>query len=115
MSFREVGIHACAAVHIHVHSFHVLSFLPPIVPFSPFPLFSLPLSLSHLRNLANGSMKLPSRTQPWTSMKGITFNLTTNQKYVRNFVFKKALEKVMKQTNGVYPAPLKILEVCVRV
>ena len=56
-------------------------------------------------------MKLPPRTHPWTSMKGLTFNLTTHQKYVRRFVFKKALEKVMKLTNGVYPAPLKILKV----
>ena len=35
-----------------------------------------------------------------------------NIKYVQdNVVFKKAKEQVMKQTNGLYPAPLKILEV----
>ena len=44
-------------------------------------------------------------------MKGITYNLTTNQKWVRNYVLKTAKGKVMKQTNGLYPAPLKIMEV----
>jgi enoyl-CoA hydratase/long-chain 3-hydroxyacyl-CoA dehydrogenase len=30
----------------------------------------------------------------------------------KDFVFKKARESVMKMTNGLYPAPLKILQVC---
>ena len=30
---------------------------------------------------------------------------------VQNLVFKKATEGVMKQTSGLYPAPLKIIEV----
>ena len=29
----------------------------------------------------------------------------------KNFVFGKAKEQVMKMSNGLYPAPLKILEV----
>ena len=29
----------------------------------------------------------------------------------KNFVFNKAKGQVMKMTNGLYPAPLKILEV----
>ena len=44
-------------------------------------------------------------------MKGIKYHLTTNQKYVRNYVFNQAKKMVMKQTNGLYPAPLKIMEV----
>lgn len=28
--------------------------------------------------------------------------------FVRNFVFKKAREQVMKMSNGLYPAPLKV-------
>ena len=44
-------------------------------------------------------------------MKGLQFNLTTNQKYVRNYVFGQAKKKVMKLTNGLYPAPLKIMKV----
>ena len=30
---------------------------------------------------------------------------------VKDYVFKTAKGKVMKQTNGLYPAPLRILEV----
>ena len=30
---------------------------------------------------------------------------------VKDYVFKTAKGKVMKQTNGLYPAPLKIMEV----
>ena len=67
--------------------------------------------LTFYRDLANGVQKLPSRRPGWNNMKGIMYNLTTNQKYVRTYVFKKATEKVMKQTGGLYPAPLKIIEV----
>ena len=73
-------------------------------------LFDL-LIFKFCRALADGTQKLPSRTHGWNSIKGITYNLTTNQNMVRNFVFKKATEKVMKQTGGLYPAPLKIMEV----
>ena len=31
--------------------------------------------------------------------------------FVKDQIFKKAKSQVMKQTNGLYPAPLKILEV----
>ena len=63
------------------------------------------------RSLAAGSMTLPSREYKWTNMKGLKYNLTTNQAYVRNYVFSQARKMVMKQTNGLYPAPLKILQV----
>ena len=45
-------------------------------------------------------------------MKGLKYNLTNNQAYIRNYVLSQARKMVMKQTNGLYPAPLKILEVC---
>ena len=61
--------------------------------------------------LASGEMQLPSREYKWTNMKGITYHLTTNQKQVRNYVFSKARQQVMKMTGGLYPAPLKILDV----
>lgn len=64
------------------------------------------------RSLAAGSMALPSRQHKWTNMKGIQYNLANNQKYVRNYVLSQARKMVMKQTNGLYPAPLRILEVC---
>lgn len=54
---------------------------------------------------------MPSREQKWTNMKGLRFNLTTHQRQVRNYVFEQAKKMVMKQTNGLYPAPLKIMEV----
>ena len=31
--------------------------------------------------------------------------------YVRNYIFNKARATVMRQTKGLYPAPLKILDV----
>ena len=54
---------------------------------------------------------MPSRERKWTNMAGIKYHLTTNQKYVRNYVFEQARKMVMKQTNGLYPAPFKIMEV----
>ena len=54
---------------------------------------------------------MPSRERKWTNMAGIKYNLTTKQKYVRNYVFEQARKMVMKQTNGLYPAPFKIMEV----
>jgi enoyl-CoA hydratase/long-chain 3-hydroxyacyl-CoA dehydrogenase len=63
------------------------------------------------RNLASGALSLPTRERKWTNMKGLQFNLTTHQRHVRNYVFGQARKKVMKMTNGLYPAPLKIMEV----
>lgn len=63
------------------------------------------------RGLASGSLPMPSREYKWSNTRGIKYHLTTNQKYVRNYVFGQAHKMVMKQTNGLYPAPLKILEV----
>lgn len=31
--------------------------------------------------------------------------------YVKNYIFDQARKKVMSQTQGLYPAPLKILDV----
>ena len=61
--------------------------------------------------LASGAILLPSREYKWTNLRGIKFHLTTHQKYVREYVLKQARGMVMKQTNGLYPAPLKIIEV----
>ena len=67
------------------------------------------------RDLASGSLPMPSRERKWTNMAGLKYNLTTKQKYVRNYVFDQARKMVMKQTNGLYPAPFKIMEVIVTV
>merc|ERR1719464_2351462 len=61
------------------------------------------------RDLGDGKMKLPDR-KPKTMMKKIE-NFAFGIPQVKDYVFKTAKGKVMKQTNGLYPAPLKILEV----
>merc|ERR1712126_780197 len=61
------------------------------------------------KDLGNGTMKLPDR-KPKTMMKKIeAYAMGVTQ--VKDYVFNTAKGKVMKQTNGLYPAPLKILEV----
>jgi len=74
-------------------------------------------SLNHLENqavqiasdLAAKKIKL-KRGKKWTNMAGLQHNLPLKVKPVRNFVFKKATETVMKKTMGLYPAPLEILK-----
>merc|ERR1719412_2512948 len=61
------------------------------------------------KDLGNGTMKLPDR-RPKNLMKKVeAFAMGITQ--VKDYVFKTARGKVMQQTNGLYPAPLKILEV----
>lgn len=67
--------------------------------------------LTFNRALAAKQIPMPSREHKWTNMKGLKCNLTNNQSYIRNYVLSQAKKMVMKQTNGLYPAPLKILEV----
>ena len=69
------------------------------------------VAIETARNLASGKQQLPERTKPWTNLKGIMFNAITHTKYGRNFALEQGRKMVMKQTQGVYPAPLKILEV----
>ncbi len=33
--------------------------------------------------------------------------------YVRNYILSQAQAKVLSQTQGLYPAPLRILDVCI--
>ena len=44
-------------------------------------------------------------------MKGAVHNLCMTRSFVRNYVLGQARKMVMKQTNGLYPAPLKIIDV----
>merc|ERR1719471_313764 len=55
-------------------------------------------------------MKLPKRGVPKNFQEKAT-NAAMGYDFVKDYVFKTAKGKVMKQTNGLYPAPLKILEV----
>merc|ERR1719411_823128 len=61
------------------------------------------------RDLASGKMKMPNRKPKGNVAKATEFALKYD--FVKNYVFDTAKGKVMKQTNGLYPAPLKILEV----
>ena len=58
-------------------------------------------------------MSLPTREHKWTNMKGLQYNLMLYQPLVRNYVLAQAKKKVMKMTNGLYPAPLKIIAVSI--
>ncbi|XP_046442929.1 trifunctional enzyme subunit alpha, mitochondrial-like [Daphnia pulex] len=58
-------------------------------------------------NLASGSLKV-KREKPITDR---LFAAALKYNLVKDQIFQKAKAKVMKQTNGLYPAPLKILEV----
>jgi len=61
------------------------------------------------KDLAAGNIKMPKRGPKNLQEKVTKWALGFDQ--VKDYVFNQAKEKVMKQTNGLYPAPLKILEV----
>jgi len=61
------------------------------------------------RDLASGTLKMPKRGPKNLQEKVTKWALGFDQ--VKDYVFNQAKSKVMKQTNGLYPAPLKILEV----
>merc|ERR1719334_851585 len=60
------------------------------------------------KQLGSGSMKLPNRSPKNFAKKAEKFAFGVDP--VKDYVFNMAKGKVMKQTNGLYPAPLKILE-----
>ncbi|XP_029191418.2 trifunctional enzyme subunit alpha, mitochondrial-like [Acropora muricata] len=68
------------------------------------------IAIQTAKNLASGSVK-SDRSRSWGNMKDLQYKITTETKFGRDFVFKKAKQTVMKQTGGLYPAPLKILDV----
>ena len=55
-------------------------------------------------NLASGSLKV-KREKPITDR---IFSAALKYNVVKDKIFQKAKSKVMKQTNGLYPAPLKV-------
>nr|CAG4641476.1 EOG090X01G2 [Eurycercus lamellatus] len=58
-------------------------------------------------NLASGDLKVNRQK----SLVDRMMNSALKYEFVRNYVFDQAKAKVMKQTNGLYPAPLEILKV----
>uniref|UniRef100_A0A646QG61 Trifunctional enzyme subunit alpha, mitochondrial n=1 Tax=Hemiscolopendra marginata TaxID=943146 RepID=A0A646QG61_9MYRI len=59
------------------------------------------------RDISNKKMKIDRKASLFDKL----FRYALNFKFVQDFIFKKAHDQVMKLTNGLYPAPLKILEV----
>jgi len=66
------------------------------------------VAISTAKQLGNGSMKLPNRGPKNFAKKAEKAAFGVGP--VKDYVFNMAKGKVMKQTNGLYPAPLKILE-----
>lgn len=64
------------------------------------------VAIKAAKDLASGSLK-PNRKK--SLVEKIT-RFALKYKYPQDFVFNKAKETVMKMTQGVYPAPLKIIE-----
>lgn len=60
------------------------------------------------RDIASGQLKIDR--SPKSLVQKITKKLFTYD-FVKDQIFKKAKGQVMKATGGLYPAPLKILEV----
>nr|CAG4643738.1 EOG090X01G2 [Lepidurus arcticus] len=58
-------------------------------------------------NLASGDLKVARKK----SLMDNVMATALKYNFVKDYVFNKAKAQVMKQTNGLYPAPLKILEV----
>ncbi len=56
-------------------------------------------------NLASGSLK-PKRERPLTER---VMAAALKYSLVKDQIFKKAKAQVLKQTNGLYPAPLKVI------
>ncbi|KAK2723282.1 hypothetical protein QYM36_001813, partial [Artemia franciscana] len=59
-------------------------------------------------DLASGSLKVHRGPK---SLSDKVFKTALKYDFVKNMIFNKAKAAVMKQTNGLYPAPLKILDV----
>merc|ERR1719431_1806114 len=66
------------------------------------------IAIKTAKQLGEGSMKLPNRGPKNFQAKATNAILGLGP--VKDYVFKTARGKVMKQTNGLYPAPLKILD-----
>lgn len=60
------------------------------------------------KDLANGTLKIDR--SPKTLMDKV-MNFALSYEFVKNQVFTRAKNEVMRKTGGLYPAPLKILDV----
>lgn len=61
-------------------------------------------------DIADGKMKIPKRGE-FSGINGLIETAIKDYSFARDYVFKTAKSTVMKQTQGNYPAPLRIIEV----
>lgn len=66
------------------------------------------VAISVAKDLASGKLKV---NREKTGLVNKVTEYAMGLEFVKNFVFKKARDQVMKLSNGLYPAPLKILDV----
>ncbi|KAI4502124.1 hypothetical protein M0802_002806 [Mischocyttarus mexicanus] len=66
------------------------------------------IAIRTAKDIVNGNLKV-DRNQK--SIQDIILNYALTFEFVKDQIFKKAKAQVMKLTGGLYPAPLKILEV----
>merc|ERR1719474_2027491 len=66
------------------------------------------IAINTAKHLADGKMKLPQRGPKSLVDKATKAALGVEK--AKDYVFNTAKGKVLKQTNGLYPAPIKILE-----
>lgn len=60
------------------------------------------------KDLANGTLKIDRSSK---TLMDKVMNFALSYEFVKNQVFTRAKNEVMKKTGGLYPAPLKILDV----
>ena len=63
------------------------------------------VAVSVAAQLASGKLKIKREKQ----LADKIMSLALKYDFAKDFIFKKAKGQVMKQTNGLYPAPLKVL------
>ncbi|KAG7157570.1 trifunctional enzyme subunit alpha, mitochondrial-like [Homarus americanus] len=66
------------------------------------------IAIKTAKDLASGDLR--AKRGPKNTVEKVT-GIALQYDFVKDLVFNKAKSTVMKQTNGLYPAPLKILEV----
>ncbi|KAL5016542.1 hypothetical protein ScPMuIL_006131 [Solemya velum] len=69
------------------------------------------VAVSTARGLADGTVK---KTPKKKGIQDKIMDKFLQYEFGKNFVFKKAKDQVMKMSGGLYPAPLRILEVKIR-
>jgi len=66
------------------------------------------VAIKTAKDLASGDLKVNREPK---GLQTKVMNSALKNKYVKDYIFNTAKGKVMKQSNGLYPAPLKILDV----